>query len=187
MSGWRGVAKVRIAPSAHMTSALASRSPRARTSGWPQHVDHGAEPNAAVRSSGLVQRTRPTHEDLIAPQAEKRASGERRGHLPEPRVDVCSGRDQDRHCFRSVREMARPVGHHVQQRPRHARVVAAILVAESCGGEVGMLGQQPLQRLDVAGVDRLDRSYGERLLGADRGHGGRYGWMAESSGVVFVV
>ena len=72
----------------------------------------------------------------------------------EPGVDVGAELDQRGDDGGAVRKVTRPVGRDMEQRARHAVRPG---VAEPHGCEVRVLLQQAPQRLDVTGVNRLDR------------------------------
>jgi hypothetical protein len=111
-------------------------------------VDEGIEGLDVVAAGGPVER--------------------RLGVRPgEPGVDVSPGFDQRGDGRRHVGEVARPVRRDVQQRARHpGRVVAA----EPGAGETGVVGEELLQAIDVAGVDRFDDRDREWFLGVDGRH-----------------
>lgn len=99
----------------------------------------------------------------------------------EPGVHLGTRRHQRGHRCRTARIVPRPVRDDVQQRPRHAAVVAAVVVTKPRGSQPRMLGQQPLQPRDIPGVDRLDRGNRPRILGIEDHHVGTAAHIAHPS------
>jgi hypothetical protein len=62
----------------------------------------------------------------------------------EAGVDVCLGIDKCGNGGGAAREMAGPVGKPVQKSARLA------LVAQACGGQAGVVGEEPAQRVEVS-------------------------------------
>ena len=83
-------------------------------------------------------------------------------------VHVRACRDQGSDSRRSVREMAGPIGGHMQQRPWHPVAITSVTNLRSC--QTGMPIQQTLQRHHVARADRCNNFNAERVLSRNDQH-----------------
>lgn len=88
----------------------------------------------------------------------------------EAGVDIGAGVDQEADRCGPVRVVARPVGHDMEQRACHLTVVLVAGGAKCGGGQLRVVSEQSLHRVDVAVVNRRDRGHSTGIIGGD-GHG----------------
>ena len=72
-------------------------------------------------------------------------------------VDIGTGCDQCNNRRRAIREMAGPIGGDMQERSR----------ADHCRGQTSMLGEQPLERGQIASLDSFHNVDSERVVGRE--------------------
>ena len=78
-----------------------------------------------------------------------------------PGVDVSARLHQQVHHGRAVREVTRPVGHCVQQRS------GTVAVTDSGVSELGVVGEQAIERVEITGLRSDGGLHGEWIVGRD--------------------